>query len=312
MHRLLNLLVPLLLAGSLLAAPAAAAGRPAEASQRLPIERSLVEYPLQVGDYRFVEEHVYEPGALGVSLNYASEAHPRTRIDLYFYPVGSITLEWLRQQAEGELEGIRRYGRDSGAYRDVRVGELETHRLAVGPAGPEGERVSAEGVLAVMEIETPESVNHSVYALFPYHLYLVKLRMSEPHERADFDGFRERALGFLRAALVESEVLSTGGCWRELPIERIEPGQAWPEGMLISSARSDAAGGESQIVAAAYPERILALDPDGLEAGMMRALAAGILQRASPGCVAPERLERAAAEGHGQLRLEFLPEDFQP
>lgn len=310
---------PLVAAMALAAPPCAAQGTaPASGPAQAPAASSVQEkrpflggflretrviYPLRIGDWEAVDEHLYDDQSLGASVRYRNLKHDQRWLDLYFYPAGVIDAKDLDRAMEVQRESLGMAG-----YGQLELGPTRTFRYESQPAlevdGKRTERQVGSGrsLDATMVYEGVR--RNSAMTLQYEQMYFIKGRLSAREDDASRRGLRNSLEEFATAVVPQLEVRSAGDCWQPLPIAPMPAGGV-PAAEVIMSL-DDGAGGKSVLTGAG----VWADHPDSNPAKLAMMLGMARMDRLFDGCVATEDLNAPVPEGKRELRLEFhAPEE---
>lgn len=311
-HRSIRLSV--LVSFALLAAPVAAV-EPEDAVVPFLggfLEETRIVYPLQVGEWKAVGEHLYDNQALGVSVRYATEGSP-VRLDIYFYPVGKLDDDTVRQATEAERLGIATAREQSGdPVPDL--GELQDLELTL-----PGEDDVAQPSADVTDVD-PASIDpdilhgysmdaalvvrgehwDSAMVLFHDALHFIKGRISRPAAPGGRAQARAELEAFMSQLVPTLTIINTGQCGTWLPIETLPPGSEAPDG-----ATSVTQGDNAAYVLA---DRILATDPESQEALVAQVLGMSMQGRLPPDCAGLEPINPDVPAGMREIRIEYRPQ----
>jgi hypothetical protein len=268
------------------------------------LRESRILYPLAVGEWNAVGEHLYDDQAYGVSVRYAHGDDEDRWIDLYFYPAGVLTQEQFLAVARQEADLIRMAHEQAG-HAHFEMGALQAFPLVKATAAARAEAAGAEGIDAqalALGYEVDGKAYSSAMTLLLDRLYFVKARYSVEQSKLS----RNETLAQLQAftAQLQSQVtiLSTGGCWMPLPIE---PLAAVPDaGQVLASHSAD--GGPSEVLLA---DRVLARDPQGVGAQALMRMGMAMHGQLFPGCAGAAPVDPVVPGGLREIRLEYRAED---
>lgn len=269
------------------------------------LKETRVIYPLRLGTWEAQGEHLYDVQELGASVRYQSQKHQDRWIDLYFYPAGALPASAFAQavkQTMAELESsATQVGREGFAMD--RDGPF---KIDLDPASEiEGLR-SADGHSVVFRYQRDGKKYHSAMAMTVHDLYFIKARYSVEDQAMTRGDLRNETEAFLGDVVRKTEIVSTGGCWMPLPIEKLA---------ADAPAPTDAQGAVSykgKPAAYVYQDRIVAHDPESPVARIAMMMIMRENGRFFWGCDAPERIERKVGEGMRELRLEFRDGEGDP
>ena len=134
-------------------------------------QASKIVYPLTVGAWLAVGEHLFEEQEYGVAVRYAHGADRDRWIDVYFYPAGVLSDPQFDEAARLEADLIRQAHDEAGNAFDM--GPLD--RLESGPADA---GAAAYGVAVDLEYAVDGIAYSSAMVLLLHDLYFVKARYS--------------------------------------------------------------------------------------------------------------------------------------
>ena len=313
--------LPFLLVAAMLAGPPCAAQATAASADEVPapaapqqqgkksrpflggfLRETRVIYPLRIGDWEAVDEHLYEDQSLGASVRYRNRKHDQRWLDLYFYPAGVLD--------EGDLDRAIQNQRDAlgqAGYGQLELGSTRTFRYESQPREADGKRSERQmgtghSLDATMVYEGVR--RNSALTLQYEQMYFIKGRLSAREDDASRRGLRNSLEEFVTALAPQLEVRSSGECWQPLPIAPMPAGGVPPDEVIMSI--DDGAGGKSVLTRTG----VWADHPDSDPAKLAMMLGMVRMDRLFDGCVATEDLNAPVPEGKRELRLEFhAPED---
>lgn len=289
--------------------PATPSTTPAEPKAELPflggfLRETRIVYPLQVGEWKAVGEHLYEQQELGVSVRYMHDKDVDRWIDLYFYPAGVLPEGDFEKIAANEREGLRQ-ARIQAGLPEPDMGELRTFSFE--QRAEDGKTHRKQGFSTDLSFEFEGQQKSSAMTLMLERMYLIKGRFSAPVARLSRNDTRGMLEGFMAHLLPRLTIDSSGGCWMPLPIERLADGQPPPEKSLASMDKE----GASKVYLLA--DRVLATNPDSVEARVMMTLGMVQLGRLFPGCVGSDPVNPVVPGDMREIRLEYrAPADEGP
>ena len=281
------------------------------------LRETRIVYPLQVGAWRAVDEHLFDQRELGVSIRYENDASP-SRLDVYIYPVGRLDEDDFREAAESERRGIALAREQSGdpapdlgPVQDVTVvlpGERSDEALQAQAtrAGVEPKEIDPDILRGhAMDASLVIRGAHwdSAMVLFNHALHFIKGRLSQPAAPPDGRARARADLEAFMAALVpQLAIVNVGQCGHWLPIEPLLPGAGIPEG--VTSVTQD----DSDSAAYVLPDRILATDPASDQARLAQVLGMAMQGRLPPDCAGVEPINPVVEEGMREIRIEYSPQ----
>ena len=261
------------------------------------LKETRILYPLQLGPWKAVGEHLYEQQELGVSVRYAHGDDVDRWIDLYFYPAGVLSDTQFEQAAQIEREQILQIQGQPGGYGAIDMGALQRFSFAVPGEGRDQPR--SQGYVVDMSYAREGETRNSVMTLLLDRLYFVKGRFSIAGNRMSRRRARKLLEDFIGELSSRLEIVSSGQCWMPLPVEKLEAAAAEPEAELSSSS---GAGPQTEWLLA---DRVLARDPESPGAKALMVLGMAAQGRLFPGCGSAEPINPVVPEGMREIRLEF-------
>lgn len=262
------------------------------------LRETRIVYPLHAGEWKAVGEHLYEQQELGVSVRYMHDKDEDRWIDLYFYPAGVVPEGDFAKIAASEREGLRQ-ARIHAGLPEPDMGELRTFSFE--QRAEDGKASRKQGFSTDLSFEYEGEHKNSAMTLMLERMYLIKGRFSAPAARLSRKDTRGMLEDFMAQLLSRLTIDSSGECWMPLPIERLADGQP-PPGKSLASLGKEAA---SKVYLLA--DRVLAPDPDAVEARVMMTLGMMQLGRLFPGCVGSDPVNPVVPEGMREIRLEYRP-----
>lgn len=258
------------------------------------LEETRIVYPLRVGEWNAIGEHLYDEPALGASVRYQAGDRMDRWIDVYFYPVGVVPGSHLDQAARATLEEIAMGIGRPGGYLEVDAGELKRFQVE-----PGGEAPAIPARSADLRLRREQGEYHSAMALLIDRLYYVKARYSVDAAAMERAAVRTALEEFLSALVGGTYIGSTGRCWTPAAIEALPPDAEAPAEARMSVESGGAAG------AWLVGDRVLAREPDGDAAQALALLAMAMDGRLYPGCIGPDPHNPDVPEGRREIRLEY-------
>ena len=307
LHKLSPWLLSLLLVSTSAGAQNPPADRPVEnetisAEDKAPflggfLKETRILYPLQLGRWKAVGEHLYEQQELGVSVRYAHGDDVDRWIDLYLYPAGVLSDTQFEQAAQIERDQILQIQGQPGGHGAIDMGTLQRFSFAV--PGEERNQPRKQGYVVDMSYAREGETWNSVMTLLLDRLYFVKGRFSIAENRMSRRRARKLLEDFVGELSSRLEIVSSGQCWMPLPVEKLEAAAAEPEAELSSSS---GAGPQTEWLMA---DRVLARDPESPGARALVVLGMAVQGRLFPGCSSAEPINPVVPEGMREIRLEF-------
>ncbi len=284
------------------AAAAEPAPPPVEAQAKRPflggfLKETRVIYPLRHEGWDAQGEHLYDTQALGASVRYVDRRHPDRWLDLYFYPAGVIAPDAFEASMQAEREALLAAGQPGAAYTDMEMGPTQQFDYRSYRAdGKKGDKTRGYSLDLRMALDGVRL--HSAMTLQLDRLYFVKARASAPAGDVSRKALRRRLEDFVSGLAPRLVVVSTGECWRPLPVEPLSALDAKAEQMFAIET-------DGVKRAVATPDAVFAADPASLEARGAVMLGMSMTGRLLPGCEPPEELNQPVSEDMRELRLEY-------
>lgn len=179
------------------------------------LRESRIVYPLTVGEWQAVGEHLYEDQEYGVSVRYAHGSDVDRWIDVYFYPAGLLSAAEFAEAARNEADLIGQAHRQAG-HTGFDIGALHEFSLA-------GDATDPSTTIPARAVELGYTIHGTAYSsamtLLLDRLYFIKARYSIAQarlSRADTLRQLEQFTTRLHPRLV---VLSTGDCWMPMQVD---------------------------------------------------------------------------------------------
>jgi hypothetical protein len=268
------------------------------------LRETRVIYPLRVGDWEAVGEHLYENQALGASVRYRDRKHEDRWLDLYFYPAGVLEAHDFDEATQVQRESLRLagYGQlDMGPTR--RFGYVAQEGKVDGQGRKSGKAKPREGHSLDAFMVHEGTRLHSALTLQYENLYFIKGRLSAPQAEVSRRALRTTLEDFASALAPRLQVRSGGDCWQPLPIAAMPAAGVADSDVVLTM--DDGAGMKSVVTGTG----VWSSRPDSVEARL--AMLVGMIQlgRLHEGCVATEDLNAPVPEGMRELRLEFHAPD---
>lgn len=176
---------------------------------------SRIVYPLTVGAWEAVGEHLFEEQEYGVAVRYAHGADRDRWIDVYFYPAGILTGAEFDEAAQLEADLIRQAHDESG-HEAFDMGPLDHFGY---------------GVTVDLEYDVDGIVYSSAMVLLLHDLYFVKARYSVERQTLSRSQTREAVEAFITRLRAQLSIASVGAGWGDgvAFADRRKPGSALRE-----------------------------------------------------------------------------------
>ena len=169
-------------------------------------QASKIVYPLAVGAWLAVGEHLFEEQEYGVAVRYAHGADRDRWIDVYFYPAGVLSDPQFDEAARLEADLIRQAHDEAGNAFDM--GPLD--RLESGPADA---GAAAYGVAVDLEYAVDGIAYNSAMVLLLHDLYFVKARYSVERRTLTRRQTRDAVEAFIVQLREQLTIASVGAGW---------------------------------------------------------------------------------------------------
>ena len=261
------------------------------------LKETRIVYPLQLGRWKAVGEHLYEQQELGVSVRYAHGDDVDRWIDLYFYPAGVLSAAQFEQAALSEREQIQQIRQQPGGHGAIDMGALQRFSYAVPGEGRKQQH--RQGYVVDMSYVHEGENRNSVMTLLLDRLYFIKGRFSVAEHRMSRRRARKLLVDFIGELSPRLEIVSSGQCWMPLPVGKLEAAAAEPEARLASGS------GDGPHTEWLLADRVLARDPESPGAKALMVLGMAVQGRLFPGCGSAEPINPVVPEGMREIRLEF-------
>ncbi len=270
------------------------------------LRETRIVYPLQLGEWKAVDEHLYQQQELGVSVRYMHGTDSDRWIDLYFYPAGVISAEEFAKIAEMEREGFKQAHLQQGLPApDIAA----LRRFSFELPASEGKRQTKSGFYTDFEYAVAGQKKNSAMTLMLEQMYLIKGRFSAAASTLSRKQTGDMLQTLMAQLLARVRINSTGECWMPLPIEVLKDGQVPPANRIRATMGKD---GDSKVYL--LDDRVLAADPKGGRAQIMMLL--GMSQRGQlfDGCIdtGPELQPVPADMREIHLEYHVPPDDSTP
>lgn len=186
---------------------------------------SKIVYPLTVGAWEAVGEHLFEEQEYGVAVRYAHGADRDRWIDVYFYPAGMLSGPQFEEAARLEVDLIRE-AHDAAGHAAFDIGPLERLR----PDAGDSEAVT-DGVAVDLEYDVDGVVYSSAMVLLLHDLYFVKGRYSVERQMSTRRQTRDAVEAFIAQLRKQLTIASVGAGWGDgvAFAERRKPGSSLRE-----------------------------------------------------------------------------------
>lgn len=290
--------------------PAKAAATP-DAKTEVPflggfLRETRIVYPLQLGEWKAIDEHLYEQQDLGVSVRYMHGNDQDQWIDLYFYPAGVIAAGQFGKIAELEREGLRQAHLQQGLPApDI----APLRRFSFDLPSDDGKKETKSGFSTDFEYNVGGQKNSSAMTLMLEQMYLIKGRFSASASTLSRKQVSDTLEALMAQLLHSLTINSKGECWMPLPIETLKDGHAPPADKI--RATMDAEG-----LAKVYllDDRVVAPDPKSPQARVMMMLGMSQLGHLFDGCIDLSDEIPAVPAGMREIHLEYRvpPDDSRP
>lgn len=266
------------------------------------LRETRIVYPLKLGIWSAVKEHRYDDPTDGVSVRYQHGDDTDRWADVYFYPVGVLSDEQVKQVAEGERRGLEKVWLQGPDANDDDISALTSYTFGPRRHAKEKneEKPGLRTAYAVdLTYESKGDRRNSAMVVVYQQLYTLKTRYSVRHQAAARRALMEELEAFTTELAQDVSISSTGGCWSPLPIEPLVEGQPAPEGYIMNM---DTDGVPTEYV---YEDRVLAKDPGSDTASTAALLGMAMTDRIYPGCDGAEPVNPTVPEGMREIRIEY-------
>jgi len=203
-------------------------------------QASKIVYPLTVGAWEAVGEHLFEEQEYGVAVRYAHGADRDRWIDVYFYPAGVLSSLEFDEAARLEADLIRQAHDEVGNAFDI--GPLD--RLESGPVDA---GAAVHGVAVDLEYVVDGIAYNSAMVLLLHDLYFVKARYSVERQTLTRRQTRDAVEAFMVQLREQITIASVGAGWGDgvAFADRRKPGSSLREIRLdyCDPALSDSTSG---------------------------------------------------------------------
>ena len=306
MHKLWPLVLPMLLVSAPAASQHPPADFPAQTETGTPQEKmpflggflkeTRIVYPLELGPWKAVGEHLYEQQEFGVSVRYAHGNDVDRWIDLYFYPAGVLSDEQFKDAAESERKLILQMQEQPGGYESIDMGGLQRFFIASPEEGEKKHHVM--GYAIDMSYVHGGETKNSAMTLLLDRLYFVKGRFSIAEDRMSRRKARQLLKNFVGELAPRLTIVSSGECWMPLPIDKLDGADPRADALSVRSASDK----DTEFLVG---DRVLARDPESPGAKALMILGMAMQGRLFPGCGSAEPVNPSVPEGMREIRLEF-------
>ena len=284
------------------ATPSAGEVAAADANTSVPflggfLRETRILYPLQVGEWKAIGEHLYDQPELGVSVRYVDATEQDKWIDLYFYPAGVISAEEFQKGVAMEREGLRQAHLQQGvpAPEIAALRKFQYDRVMF-----DGDKEAASGWSTDFEFTLDGQRKSSAMSVMLEQLYFIKGRFSAPASKFSRKQTSDALETFMERLLQRLSINSTGACWMPLPIETLKGSQLPPSGE-VQMTMDDASGTKVYLL----QDRVLAADPTDTMASAMMLLGMEQHGHLFPGCTAPNPEIPVVPADMREIHLEY-------
>ena len=174
------------------------------------LRESSIVYPLVVGEWQAVGEHLFEDQEDGVSVRYAHGQDRDRWVDLYFYPAGALTPAQFVDAVRMEIELIRQAHLQAG-HTAFDMGRQRSFRF------PRDDGDVMEGETFDLGYAIDGVHYSSAMTLLLDRLYFVKARYSIEQSRLSRRDTREQLQAFVAELQPQLAIASVGEDAPELP-----------------------------------------------------------------------------------------------
>ncbi|NDK39327.1 hypothetical protein DT603_10785 [Pseudoxanthomonas gei] len=271
------------------------------------LRETRILYPLKLGNWEAQNEKRYDDVSDGVSVRYSSEAETAGWLDLFVYPMGTVTPEQVLGIAQRERESLILTWLKGSKSKDKDISELRSLQLATGPSDLDGKASPVTAYSVDLAYKSGEARLNSAMVVLFHQLYMVKARFSVKEEAHTRSQVRESLERFATELLPRLTIASTGACWMPLPVEHLADGAKAPVGHTLAVEE----GGVGIVYL--YRDRILARDPAGPAVDMAMRMGLELQGRLYSGCNGAEPMNPNVPEGMREIRIEYrAPADSPP
>ena len=262
------------------------------------LTETRIVYPLRVGDWSAVGEHLYEQQELGVSVRYKDDRRKERWIDLYFYPVGMLPPGEFAEVAERAATELRQAAEYRGETKGLEIDPLTAFVIDL----PDGKDTTLDARSVSLRMPNEGAMYSSAMAITAHRMYLIKGRYSVDEGSADRAGVKRELERFVGDIVRATQIVSSGACWMPLPIvQKAAPLTAGKDATLHVDTKGEG------VQAVAYADRVEALDTQSTEAKRMQLLGMVTAGRWFDGCGPQEDLNLQVPEDKREIRLEYRP-----
>lgn len=271
------------------------------------LRETRIVYPLTLGEWKAVGEHRYDDQASGVSVRYGHGDDSDRWIDMYFYPVGTLSDEQVAVLAGQERDALKQAWLQGPDAKEGDVSVL--HAIALKPRGKgnKDKRIAAYSVDLTYAHEGSRR-NSAMVVLFD-RLYMVKARFSVQDAAFSRPKARKLLEEFTANLAPQLTFSSIGGCWMPLPIEPLAADKPAPDGSLLSMQTN---GQATEFV---YADRVLARDPQSISAKAAMLIGMSMQNRMFDGCDGSggsDTIDPHVPEGMREIRVEYRAPNATP
>ncbi len=191
---------------------------------RAPVEDTYIVAPRHSAEYALTRTVNYaDQGEImgGVGLTFRDALSPALNTDIFIYPVGdSATPDVLEAQFRA---GVK-YAQERGIYTITRWGDTEPYTLRA------RDGTDWPGRIVPLRVKVKDREIESRAYLFRHGIYAYKVRIDLPTDQAA--DLPATADALVRALLPLIQVVSVGGCGRDMTIHIIKKGEPMPGGFV--------------------------------------------------------------------------------
>lgn len=254
------------------------------------LRETRIVYPLRIGAWEAIGEHLYDAAELGASVRYQMQDHDERWIDVFFYPAGAVPPARLQEAGLAVVGEVAEAAAQKG-WTDIEAGPLRAFTMQLPGEAPLDAR-SAD-----FRLVRQEPV-HSAMVLAIHRMYYVKGRFTVAATAMERDATRRFLEGFMSELLAATYIGSTGGCGAAPPVEHLPAGLPPPAGAVMSVGEGD---GDAWFVNG----RVLARDPEAASTRALVAMATGLKVDYFRGCEGADPHNPDVPGGKRELRLEY-------
>lgn len=264
------------------------------------LRETRIVYPLGFDAWSARDEHRYDDPRHGVSVRYVRGDQPDRWVDVYFYPVGVLSDDEVARVANNEWRGLQKMWIHDRGADGADMSGLRRYTFEPVPAGAEQVEAKPRKAFSVdLTYEREGDRRNSAMVVLYQQMYVLKTRYSVKHEGLSRHEVRKELESFTAELAKRVSISSTGGCWMPLPIEPLLPGQAIPEGSLLSMQTG------AETTEYVYADRVLSRDPSSQGAQAAVLLGMAVLERVYPGCDGSEPYNPVVPADMREIRIEY-------